>query len=72
MKDSDEEENRGMWKAGWTPLHVAARFNDVESAKLLIKYGADIEAENNVILHLVYSVLLSTTCRTTKHLCILR
>ena len=27
---------------------MAARFNDVESAKLLIKYGAAIEAKNNV------------------------
>ena len=43
------QDSEGMWKAGWTPLHVAARTNDVESAKLLIAYGADIEARNLVI-----------------------
>ena len=31
---------------------MAARFNDVESAKVLIIYGADIKAKNYVILHL--------------------
>ena len=30
---------------------MAARFNDVESAKLLMEYGADIAARNNVIFY---------------------
>lgn len=33
---------------GWTPLHLAARYGDVEGAKALHEKGADIEAKDDV------------------------
>jgi ankyrin repeat protein len=32
----------------WTPLHLAAARNDVESLKLLIKFGADVTARTRI------------------------
>ena len=31
-----------------TPLHLAARWDDLEEAKLLISHGADLEVRNKV------------------------
>ena len=32
---------------GWTPLHLAANSGHLETAKLLMVYGADLNARNN-------------------------
>ncbi len=32
----------------WTPLHLAAARNDVESLKILVKFGADITARTRI------------------------
>ncbi len=33
---------------GWTPLISACNYGDVEVAKVLLQYGADIHAKDNV------------------------
>lgn len=35
----------------WTPLHMAAARNDVQAAKLLIEYGADLMARTRIDDH---------------------
>lgn len=38
----------GVTSEGFTPLHVAAKYNSVEAAKLLIKEGAKIKPKNKL------------------------
>jgi ankyrin repeat protein len=34
-------------EGGWTPLHLATRWNCIETAKLLLEMGVDLEAKDN-------------------------
>lgn len=36
---------------GWTPLHLAAARNDVDSLKLLVEFGADLTARTRIDDH---------------------
>ena len=42
---------------GWTPLHISAAINDPESAVILLKYGADINARTGSRLGYWYTPL---------------
>ena len=45
--------------SGWTPLHLAIQYNQMEIAILLVNHGADLKAENNerkTPLHLAVQV----------------
>jgi ankyrin repeat protein len=33
---------------GWTPLHMAAAWNNVEAIKILLRHGADLQARTEV------------------------
>lgn len=41
------------YRAGTAPLHIAARLGDVESVKLLLDFGADIDAARNFRFYVV-------------------
>ena len=40
-----------MHRKGWTMLHLAATTNLVEVAKMLLKHGADANAQAKWVLH---------------------
>lgn len=40
--------SRSRWLKGWTLLHITARYNDLNSVKLLIEYGADVTIATEV------------------------
>jgi ankyrin repeat protein len=37
-----------LFQDGWTPLHIAAEYNNVDVVRILIEKGADINASNKV------------------------
>ena len=39
---------RSRWLEGWTLLHITARYNDLNSVKLLIGYGVDVTIATKV------------------------
>ena len=40
-----------MHRKGWTMLHWAAMKNHLEVAKMLLKHGADVNAQAKWVLH---------------------
>ena len=40
-----DPKERKRWFKGWTALHVAARYNDVNAVKTLLSFGADVAAD---------------------------
>jgi ankyrin repeat protein len=41
----------GRAQEGWTPLHRAVEYNQLECARMLLDRGADANAKNNVRAH---------------------